>query len=124
MHNPELFEKLSSILNSHSPALIQHNKGEGVLEYCGTKQARQGKQLVDGYYFASIMDKPGDVRFYFFPIYTHVDQFSDVSAELRKMLKGKSCFHLKPKNVDAAVLKELETMISKGVGIYLRDGFI
>ena len=77
---------LRQVLIEQQPLLRIRKNETDVLEACGTKEAMQGKQKVDGFYFASIMPKPKDVRFYFFPLYTHVDRFK-LSPDLQKMLK-------------------------------------
>ena len=82
----------------------------------------QGKQQVDGIYFASVVPKPQDIRLYFFPIYTHVAEFEGLSDALRKCLKGKSCFHIKQLSPDLET--EIGAMVAKGVAIYARDGLI
>ena len=87
----------------------------------GTKEVMQGKQKVQGHYFASVIRKPKDIRLYIFPIYTHVDNF-DISAELSKSLKGKSCFHIKKLNPDTD--NEINEMIAMGVDLYVKDGLI
>lgn len=87
----------------------------------GTKPGMQGKQKVDGYYFASVVPKPKDVRLYFFPIYTHVDQFQ-LSDDLKKCLKGKSCFHIK--KLSPELEKEIDAIIQQGCSIYANDGLI
>jgi hypothetical protein len=65
------------------------------LEIKGTKTVPYGKGTVDGYYFATMIVKPKDIRFYFFPIYTHKEHFDWVPESVLKMLKGKSCFYIK-----------------------------
>jgi hypothetical protein len=77
---------------------------------------------VDGLYFASVVPKPKDIRLYFFPIYTHVDEFKSISPALRKMLKGKSCFHIK--NLDKGLKIEVTEMIQLGIKIFQKDGLI
>ena len=72
----EIQETLKAILKSQIPPLRIRKDEPNVFEVCGTKEAMQGKQKVDGYYFASVVPKPKDVRLYYFPIYTHVDAFS------------------------------------------------
>ncbi len=110
---------LRQVLIDQQPLLrIRKNETE-VLEACGTKEAMQGKQKVDGFYFASIMPKPKDIRFYFFPLYTHVDAFK-LSPDLQKMLKGKTCFHIKQLNDDLKV--EIRAMIEAGVKIFQEQG--
>jgi hypothetical protein len=113
---------LKQMLLSHVPPLQIRNKTPDNFEAAGTVPAMQGKQKVDGFYFASIVAKPKDIRFYFFPIYTHADAYSDISDELRKCLKGKSCFHIK--NLSADLKQEIEAAIAKGVALYQKDGLI
>lgn len=92
-----------------------------VLELCGKKEVMQGKQKVDGYYFSSIVPKPKDIRLYFFPIYTHVKAFSP-SDELKKCLKGKSCFHIK--KLSPELETEITEMVKTGVELYKKDELI
>jgi len=114
-------ETLQNILTAHSPALeVRKNDGK-TFEIAGTKEVMQGKQKVSGHYFASIMSKPKDIRLYFFPIYTHVDSFS-ISDDLKKCLKGKSCFHIK--KLSDEMVGELAEMIATGVSLYEKDELI
>ena len=90
---------LHQCLKSLGAPLQVRKEGERGLEIAGTKRVMQGKQEVDGFYFASTVCKPKDIRLYFFPIYTDPDLY-ELSADLEKMLKGKSCFHIKRLNDD------------------------
>jgi hypothetical protein len=65
--------------------------------------------------------KAKDCRLYYFPIYTHKDQFS-LSADLQKALKGKSCFHIK--KLSPEMEKEIEEMVRKGINLHCKDGLI
>ena len=112
---------IKELLTGQAPALRVRHDEEKKFEVCGTKEVMQGKQKVDGHYFASVMPKPKDVRFYFFPIYTHVDEYS-LSPELKKYLKGKSCFHIKKLSEEMEM--ELKEIIEKGVSLYEKDGLI
>ena len=60
---------LIGILNAQAPPLKVRSNSIMGFEVAGTKETMQGKQKVDGMYFASIVPKPKDVRLYFFPIY-------------------------------------------------------
>ncbi len=116
----EIKSTILSLLNDKSNVLKCTEKGEW-FEYNGTIPALQGKKKVDGHYFASVIVKPKDVRFYFFPIYTHVDQFN-LSDQMKKALKGKSCFYFK--KLDADLEAELSQMIAKGISLYKTDNLI
>jgi len=103
------------------PLQVRKNS-EATFEVAGTIEAMQGKQKVDGYYFASVVPKPKDIRLYFFPIYTHADAYQSLSPELQKCLKGKSCFHIK--KLSPEMEGEIKEMIQTGVELYQKDGLI
>ena len=117
----EIAGYLKAALSDHEPHLKIRVDTENNFEVAGTKPGMQGRQKVDGFFFANIVPKPKDVRLYFFPIYTHPDQF-ELSADLQKALKGKSCFHIK--KITPEMGAEINGMIKKGVDIYLNDGLI
>lgn len=117
----EIESTLRELLKAQVPKLRVRKDETSVLEVCGTKEAMQGKQKVDGYYFASVVPKPKDIRLYYFPIYTHAAAFSP-SDELRKCLKGKSCFHIK--KLSPELESEISEMIETGVRLYDNDGLI
>lgn len=117
----ELDSTLRDLLRAHTPPLQIRVETAENFELAGTRPAMQGKQRVDGYYFASVVPKARDVRLYFFPIYTDPDAFS-LSEQLRKCLKGKSCFHIK--KMDDALQREIADMIATGVSIYRRKELV
>ena len=115
MEIPEIHQTLKSLLLEQVPPLRVKQESETNFEVTGTKEAMQGRQKVDGFYFASLAPKPTDIRFYFFPLYTDPEAF-ELSAELKKMLKGKTCFHIK--KLDDRLVAEIRELIGKGVKIY------
>lgn len=118
----EIKSSLINIFKNQDPLLKIRKESETAIEIAGTIEVMQGKQKVDGFYFASIVPKPKDIRWYFFPIYTHVDEFKSLSDELKKCQKGKSCFHIK--KMSDSMEKEIGKMMKKGVVLYKKDGLI
>ena len=118
----DIQDSLHQLLTLHTPPLQVRTHTDTNFEVAGTRATMQGKQQVDGIYFASVVPKPQDIRLYFFPIYTHVAEFEGLSDALRKCLKGKSCFHIKQLSPDLET--EIGAMVAKGVAIYARDGLI
>jgi len=118
----EIQSMLKDMFKSHVPPLQVRKDNENVFEVAGTKKVMQGKRKVDGYYFGSVVPKPRDIRLYYFPIYTHSNEFTWISDELRKCLKGKSCFHIK--TLDDSLVKDISAMIAKGVELYKKDDLI
>lgn len=113
---------LRALLKKHSAHLQYRRDDSGGFEAAGTIPTMQGKQKVDGIYFASIIPKPNDCRLYFFPIYTDVDAFTNMDPALRACLKGKSCFHIK--KMDASLEASIGKMIDRGIDIYQDKGII
>lgn len=118
----EIENTLKDLLKAQVPPLRIRHEAEQGFEVCGTKEAMQGRQKVDGFYFASVIPKSNDVRFYFFPIYTHPTRYTELSEDLRKALKGKSCFHIK--RLSEEVEQELKSMIDRGVEIFTEEGYV
>lgn len=112
---------LHELLTAHTPPLQVRIQNETTFEVAGTKPGMQGKQKVDGYYFATVMPKPKDARLYFYPMYTHAEAFN-LSPALKKCLKGKTCFHIKKMSVELET--EIKEMFAQGVALYEADGLI
>jgi len=121
MELKQIEQTLKDLFKAHVPPLRVRVENENNFEVAGTKVAMQGKQKVDGFYFGSIVPKAKDIRLYFFPIYTHPDQFGP-SPELKKMLKGKSCFHIK--NLNDTLIEEIKEMLSMAIEIYQEKGLV
>jgi len=118
----DMQERLINLLKEHQPSLKITAEKADKFEVSGTVETMQGKKKVDGIYFASVIPKPKDVRFYFFPVYTHKEEIGELPENLQKALKGKSCFHVK--KMDAAFEKNLKALIKKAVKVYKKDGLL
>ena len=118
----EIRESLISMLKIHQPLLKITLDSFEKFEVTGTVEAMQGKKKVAGIYFSSVVPKAKDVRFYFFPIYTHAAQFKEIPPALKKCLKGKSCFHIKKMNQELE--DSIKALIEKGIQIYKKEGLL
>lgn len=118
----EIRGALAALLHRHQSIFKITDNGSN-MEAHGTIEAMQGKKKVDGFYFASIVPKPKDIRLYFFPIYTHADKISPLlNDELKKALKGKSCFHIKSLSEESITC--LEEMTDKAVALYQENKWL
>ncbi len=118
----EIRETLVGILQSHMDDLKITSDTYDKFEVSGTVEAMQGKKKVDGIYFSTVVPKPKDVRFYFFPTYTHKDQLGELPENLKKALKGKSCFHIK--YMDDDLEQDLRNLVKRSVALYKADGLL
>lgn len=73
-------------------------------------------------FFASIIIQSNYVGFYYMPIYTDTSLKKVFKPELLKLLKGKSCFHIK--ELDAKLEKQIEIALKKGFALYKKRGWI
>lgn len=114
---------LVDILQTHDEVFKVVEDSDAKYEVSGTVPAMQGKKKVDGIYFASVVPKPKDVRFYFFPLYTHREKLIEaLSDELKKALKGKTCFHIKALSDEGE--SELKALVAQAVKLYQADGLL
>lgn len=118
----DLKETLKSALEGFLGPLKVRIDNPSNFEVNGTIEAPQGKKMVQGIYFSSIVPKEKDVRFYFYPAYTHPQEFDNLSERLQKFKKGKSCFHVK--YLDEELELEIKQLISKAIDVYRKEGWL
>ena len=116
INKTEIFEKLKNKLSKYTEKLKVTADTNGKYELYGNKKVTLANKEMDGLYFASAVIMKNHVGFYFFPIYTHPDEFKDTPEKLRKCLKGKSCFHIK--KTDEDLFTEIEQILDKGFNFY------
>jgi len=73
-------------------------------------------------YFAGLIIQSKYVGLYYMPIYTDTSLKDVFKPELLKLLKGKSCFHIK--QLDAGLEKQIEEALEKGYSLYKKRGWI
>jgi len=73
-------------------------------------------------YFAGLVIQRNYVGFYFMPVYVDADIKAVFKPELLKLLKGKSCFHVK--KMDDELSRQIEDALQKGYKLYLDRGWI
>lgn len=107
-----VFEKPPIVVKSHS---------EDRYELYSKKNIKITNKEVDELFFASTMIQKNFVGFYFFPIYTHPYEFKNISQELKKCLKGKSCFHIK--KLDDNLEKQIRKLLEDGFELYKKEKY-
>jgi hypothetical protein len=73
-------------------------------------------------YFASVIEQKDYVGFYYMPIYVSPKMQTKAAPRLMKMLKGKSCFHVK--SIDAELLGEAEALLDLAMECYKKNGWL
>ncbi|MFX0040166.1 MAG: hypothetical protein ACFFCY_05065 [Promethearchaeota archaeon] len=67
-------------------------------------------------YIAGVIQQKNYVSLYFSPIYSHPDLFTNISLDLKKFLKGKSCFNIN--KTTPQLLKEIDEVLKQGIRKY------
>jgi hypothetical protein len=120
----KIFKEIKKILENKSSDFFKTNqyigsqakkKKPGYHLY-GTKEVSIFGKKPQKTYVAGVIQQKNYVSFYFSPIYTHPDEFKNISPDLRKTLKGKSCFNIN--NLTLQLLKELKDLLERGIDIY------
>lgn len=118
----ETFNGLKKILSKYEPPLVAKTNYQTRYELVfdkpfETKSKKTGNIIKkDELYFAAIIVQSAYVGLYFMPIYSHKKEFKDLSPGFLKLLKGKTCFHVK--NLDKELITEIKKMIAKGYLLY------
>lgn len=118
----DIFNRLSSLLTACVPPLQLSASGKTRCNVSGAKKITIGKKVIDGMYFSSVVIQKHYVSFYFFPIYTHPKEFTDIPDALSTCLKGKSCFHFK--QLDATLERSIRSLLKKGLRIYRKEQWV
>jgi len=123
---PELvaiFKELRTILlqQVQGNLTVQGDSGGQVHLYSIKPVEIMGKKR-GGVYFASLLVQKGYVGFYLMPVY--VDSFlkQSIEPELLKLLKGKSCFHIK--KLDDILKSQVQKALQEGYDCYAKKGWV
>ncbi len=104
-----IFKKLKSILKRYEGKLKPKFDLDSKYDLWSFKDLEIAGRKRKEVYFAGLIIQSNYVGFYYMPIYTDTNLKKVFKPELLKLLKGKSCFHIKK------LTKEIETQISKAL---------
>lgn len=76
----------------------------------------------DEVFFASVSIKKGHVGFYFMPVYMEEEIKTVFDPNLLKLLKGKSCFHIK--KLDDVLMGQIEDALAEGYRLYKERNWV
>lgn len=122
MDKEAIFIKVRKLVEKYSKNMDVRADTEKNYGLYGKKTVVPYKKEVEGIYFASAVVNKNFIGFYFFPIYTHPKEFSKIPPELKKCLKGKSCFHIKSE--DEVVLSQIDAILDQGIKVYQKEGWL
>ena len=121
-----IFEAIKLMLSTYNGKGTLKATGEGkggqynIISFKNIEVA--GRQL-DAIYFASCLVQKGYVGFYYFPIYAAPEAKAPlIQPELKKLLNGKTCFHIKKNN--PLIMAQIDNALKDGFEMYSRMGWV
>ena len=110
----EIFQVLRTSLQHYQPPLVPKTDSERYYDLWSIKPVviagRQRREV----FFAGIIIQKNYVGFYYMPIYAKPDLKTVFQPELLKLLKGKSCFHIR--RLDDALLAQVNDALRIEIG--------
>lgn len=117
-----IFHSLKALLSAYAPPLTPKRDEPGYYDLWSAKDlAIEGRKRKEVYFAAAIIQK-GYVGFYFMPVYAETELKAVFAPELLKLLKGKSCFHVK--KLTPELLGHVEAALKVGYALYQQRGWV
>ena len=117
-----IFKRLKNILNKYEDPLVPKYNLDSKYDLWSVKDIEIAGRKRKEVYFAGLIIQSTYVGFYFMPIYAETSLEKVFKPELLKLLKGKSCFHIKELNADLE--KQIAKALDAGYRLYKKRKWI
>jgi hypothetical protein len=117
-----IFQSLKDLLSPYAPPFVPKMDDASHYDLWSIKnlviEGRKRKEV----YFAGLIIQKGYVGFYFMPVYADADLKAVFAPELLKLLKGKSCFHIR--KLTPELLDQVKSALQIGYEAYQARGWV
>ncbi len=118
-----IFKRLKSILKKYeSPPVTAKWDLDSKYDLWSVKDVVIGGKNRKEVSFAALIIQSNYVGFYFMPVYGDPSLSDVFGQDLMKLLKGKSCFHIK--YLDRNLEEQIESALRKGYDMYEERGWV
>lgn len=118
----EIYDTLKTLLKKYENPLVSKIDLDSRYDLWSIKdlviEGRKRKEVA----FCGLIIQSSYVGFYYMPVYTDIEIKSIFGNELLKLLKGKSCFHIK--KLDQELEKQICEALEAGFLLYKEKGWI
>ncbi|HEY6162393.1 MAG TPA: DUF1801 domain-containing protein [Bacteroidia bacterium] len=123
----EIFGLLLPVLKKYEPPFTQKGPpmklgGKNGFNLWTGKEIEFMNRKFPTIHFAGLIKQSNYVGFYYMPVYANPALKKQLAPELAKMLKGKSCFHIK--RATAQTAKQVKDALDIGAKSYKEKGWI
>jgi len=117
-----IFAALKGLLAAYAPPLVPKMDDASHYDLWSVKdlviEGRKRREV----YFAGLIIQKGYVGLYYMPVYADAEMKAAFAPELLKLLKGKSCFHVK--RLTPELLGQIESALKIGFEAYQARGWV
>jgi len=118
----DIYNRLKAILQKYEDSLKPKFDLDSKYDLWSFKEVEIDGRKRKEVFFASIIIQSKYVGLYYMPIYTDTKLKEVFRPELLKLLKGKSCFHIK--KLDSRLKGQIEEALEMGYRLYKQRGWI
>jgi hypothetical protein len=126
----EIFSKIKDIFEKHSEGLTVKTEIIGsrakaikpAYHLYGSEEVSLFGKKPQKTYIGGVIKQKNYVSFYLMPVYSHPELLKEIDQDLKKDLKGKSCFNIKKTTSES--LDQLEDILEKGIRLYKEENWI
>jgi hypothetical protein len=116
-----IFTAIQPLLRRYQPPLAPKNDTERYFDLWSFKDLEiEGRRRTE-VFFAGLIIQKTYVGFYFMPVYAEPEIKVLFPPELLRLLKGKSCFHIR--TLTPALLSQIEAVLEQGFDLYRQRGW-
>lgn len=121
----EIFGRIEGSLRRYSPPLAARTRTvreKRDLHLWSEREVEVAGRTRDEVFFAGAIVQKGYVGFYFMPVHSDADRKKLFDPQLLRLLKGKSCFHVK--ELDDELQGRIDDALERGFELYRERGWI
>ncbi len=118
----KIYKRLKKILKKYEKPLKSKMDLDSKYDLWSIKDVEFAGRKRKEVFFAGLIIQSKYVGFYYMPVYVDTSLKKVFKPELLKLLKGKSCFHIK--SLDGKLEKQIDSALKKGYAMYKKRGWI
>ncbi len=117
----QIFDTLKAVMKAYAPPFVAKLDDEAHYDLWSNKEAVFAGRKRKEVYFAALIIQKAYVGFYYMPVYIETEMKAVFKPELLKLLKGKSCFHIK--KLDDGLVEQIREALQAGHAMYQERGW-
>lgn len=118
----EIFNTLRSLMAEYQPPFVARMDDSSHFDLWSEKQVVIAGRKRNDVYYAGLIIQKSYVGFYYMPVYTNTELKEVFHPDLLKLLKGKSCFHIK--KLDPQLMDQIRAALKIGFEQYQKNGWV